>query len=226
MKNLLLLHGALGYGHQFDGLQAMLANEFRIFAPNFSGHGGGLVPENLSIHKYAQEIAAFVEQNIEGNVCIFGHSMGGYVGLYMAAHKMAPIDRLMTLGTKLNWTPDIAANEARMLDTAKLKEKVPVFAKQLETIHGADWEVLCHRTAAMLKDMGEHPPLTDTDYEAIDIPVQLSIGDRDKMVTLEETINAYRKVKKGLLLVMPNTPHPYEQVDVARVGYKLRLFMG
>lgn len=224
MKNLLLLHGALGHGHQFDSLKALLGADFNLFAPNFSGHAEGKVPEKLSIREYAQEMALYIKSNIGDTVSIFGHSMGGYVGLYMAAHKMAPIDRLMTLGTKLNWTPDIAANEARMLDTAKLKEKVPAFAKQLETIHGASWETLCHTTADMLKDMGAQPPLNDADFEGIEIPVQLSVGDRDKMVSLEETIHVYRKIKKGLLLVMPNTPHPYEQVDMVRLAYKLKMF--
>lgn len=226
MKNLLLLHGALGHGHQFDGLKELLATDYKIFAPNFSGHAGGEEPQKLSIQEYAQEIALYIKANIGDTVSIFGHSMGGYVGLYMAANKIAPIDAVMTLGTKLNWTPDIAANEARMLDTAKLKEKVPAFAQQLETIHGANWETLCHTMAEMLKDMGAHPPLTDADFEGIEIPVQLSIGDRDRMVSLEETIHVYRKIKKSMLLVMPNTPHPYEQVDITRLAYKLKMFLG
>lgn len=226
MKNLLLLHGALGYGKQFDALRTLLEDDFKVYAPDFIGHGGREVPQHLSIHDFALEIKNFVDNAIGDEVNIFGHSMGGYVALYMAANKMAPIGKIMTLGTKQTWNPDIAANEARMLNTEKIKEKVPAFAKTLESIHGSNWEVLCQKTADMLLDMGNNPPLTDESYASIEIPVQIGIGDRDRMVSLEESIAVFRKVKDARLLVMPETQHPYDQVNVNRLAYKITSFFG
>jgi len=223
MKKLLLLHGALGHGGQFDTLHSLLKKEFKIVAPTFSGHGGSKVPEKLSIHHYAIEISEYIK-NTKDEINIFGHSMGGYVALYIAARNLAPISKIMTLGTKQYWSPEIAKGETRMLNTEKLKEKVPAFAKQLEKIHGTNWELLCQKMATMLLDMGEEPPLTDDEYNKIEIPVQLSIGDKDRMVSLEETTEVFRKLKNGTLLVMPNTPHPFEQVDMERIAYKITTF--
>lgn len=224
MKNLLLLHGALGYGGQFDAIKTLLEKEFNLFTPTFSGHGKSEVPEKLSIYNYALEISEYIKLNIEGEVNVFGHSMGGYVALYMAANNFASINKIMTLGTKQLWSPEIAKGETRMLNTEKLKEKVPAFAKYLEKLHGNNWELLCQKTADMLLDMGDNPPLTDESYSKIEIPVQLSIGDSDKMVSLEETIEVFRKLSDARLLVMPSTPHPYEQVNTERLAYKITTY--
>lgn len=225
MKNLLLLHGALGYGKQFDALSELLEDKYKVYAPDFIGHGGREIPKHLSIHDFSLEIKNYIENAVGGEVEVFGHSMGGYVALYMAANQMAPINKIMTLGTKQDWNPDIAANEVRMLNTKKIREKVPAFAKQLEEMHGSNWEVLCQKTAEMLTDMGNNPPLTDESYARITIPVQIGIGDHDRMVSLEESIAAFRKLKTARLLVMPNTPHPYDQVDVDRLAYKISSFI-
>lgn len=224
MKNLLLLHGALGYGGQFDAIKPLLEKGFKLFTPTFSGHSGTNVPEQLSIHNYALEISEYIHQNIKGEVNVFGHSMGGYVALYMAANNLAPIHKIMTLGTKQLWSPEIAKGETRMLNSEKLKEKVPAFAKHLEKIHGSNWELLCQKTADMLVDMGDNPPLTNESYSKIKTPVQLGIGDSDKMVSLEETIEVYRKLGNARLLVMPSTPHPYEQVNTERLAYKITTY--
>lgn len=224
MQNLLLLHGALGYGKQFDDLRTLLEDDYNIFSPDFIGHGGREVPNSLSIQDFALEIKNYIENAIGGETHIFGHSMGGYVAMYMAANGMAPIGKIMTLGTKQLWNPDIAANEARMLNAEKIKEKVPAFAQMLQEMHGNEWESLCQKTAEMLIDMGNNPPLTEEDYGHITQPIQISIGDKDRMVSLEETISVFRKIKTARLLVMPATPHPYDQVDVHRLAYKINSY--
>ena len=40
MKNLLVLHGAIGSKSQFDSIASLLDNQFDIHLLNFSGHGG------------------------------------------------------------------------------------------------------------------------------------------------------------------------------------------
>lgn len=226
MQNLLLLHGALGHKGQFENLRPLLEKDFKLFTLNFSGHSDKPLPDNLSIDSMARETADFIDREIKGEVSIFGHSMGGYVGLYIARHGLANVTKVMTLGTKLLWNPDTAANESRMLNVAKMKEKVPAFATQLERIHGAKWEGLCENIAAMLVDMGNKPPLDKEDMAEIKIPAQLSLGDRDRMVTIEETVEAFRHLPNGRLLIMPGVSHPYEQVDVKRLAYKINGFIG
>jgi hypothetical protein len=40
------------------------------------------------------------------------------------------------------------------------------------------------------------------------------VGDRDAIVTLEETAAAARSLPAGELAVLPNTAHPFEQVHL------------
>lgn len=47
------------------------------------------------------------------------------------------------------------------------------------------------------------------------------LGDRDKMVTLDETVNAYKAIPGAALSVFPETPHPLEKVDVSRIVFEL-----
>lgn len=225
MQNILLLYGALGHKGMFDPILPLLKNDFTVYTFDFSGHGGKPLTDSLSIQGFAEETAAFIKDNIGGEVNIFGHSMGGYVGLYMARHGMVPIERVMTLGTKLDWNPDFSAGEIRMLDTAKMKEKIPAYTDKLARIHGSEWELLCAKTRDMMQEMGQNPPLSVEDFEQINILIQLSVGDKDRMVSMEETIRAYRKLPNGRMLVMPSTPHPFEQADVERVAWQIQRFI-
>ena len=39
------------------------------------------------------------------------------------------------------------------------------------------------------------------------------LGDRDKMVSLDETVAVYKSLPNAEMCVLPNTPHPLEQAD-------------
>jgi esterase/lipase len=57
-------------------------------------------------------------------------------------------------------------------------------------------------------------PLQKTDFEKISNPVRISIGDRDQMVTLEETIHVFRQIQNASFQIFPETPHPIEKMDL------------
>ena len=52
------------------------------------------------------------------------------------------------------------------------------------------------------------------------------MGDRDTMVSIEETLDAYRALPAGELEVLPATPHPMERVDLHRLTLSLVGFLG
>jgi hypothetical protein len=51
------------------------------------------------------------------------------------------------------------------------------------------------------------------------------LGDRDKMVTLEETVTVYKNLLNAQLCILPNTPHPLEQVNVDLLAYVIYTFL-
>ena len=213
-KPLLLLHGAIGAKDQLNALSHALRPDFSAAAINFSGHGGEPQrEEKLSIRLFAEDVLRWLDENGHERAPIFGFSMGGYVGLYLALHYPDRVERLATLGTKLAWSPETATREAGMLNPDKLQEKVPAFARQLEERHRPhNWKVLLGNTAAMLQELGQSPAVKTEELRSIKIPVLLCIGDHDNMVTIEETLQAYRTLEAGSLLVLPDTIHPLEKL--------------
>ncbi len=225
MRQLLLLHGAIGAKDQFQALEKALVSDYKIHTLNFSGHGGEPMQPDFSIARFADELLQFLNLNQIEKIDIFGYSMGGYVALYLAKTHPQRIGKIFTLATKFHWTPEIAQRETKMLDAEKIAEKIPAFAAQLENRHAPnDWKRVMKQTADMMIGLGDNNPLKAEDYASIAIPVRIAIGDKDQMVTLEETIVVYRQLPDATFIVFPNTQHPIEKVGTERLASELQLF--
>jgi pimeloyl-ACP methyl ester carboxylesterase len=227
MQAILLLHGAIGASDQLSGLEEELSSSFSVYRLNFSGHGGlPFSAESFSIKLFAAEVIAFLDREGISTITIFGYSMGGYVGMYIAKHHPERINKIITLATKFNWDETIAANETKMLNAEKIGAKLPDFAAALQKRHAPnDWKAVLEKTADMLIEMGKENPLKPDDYLTIQHPVLLMLGDRDKMVTLDETAAVYKSLPNAQLSVIPNTAHPIEMVDQARLAFEIRSFL-
>ncbi|MDB5283105.1 MAG: hypothetical protein JWO06_2180 [Bacteroidota bacterium] len=80
MKELLLLHGALGSKDQFNALEGVLAQEFKTHSLNFSGHGKRPSHHHaFTIQNFTHEVLDWMNENYIKTIDIFGYSMGGYV---------------------------------------------------------------------------------------------------------------------------------------------------
>jgi pimeloyl-ACP methyl ester carboxylesterase len=222
MQQLVLLHGALGSAENFNSLLPLLQNDFEVFTFDFEGHGQKKPSENsFTIPGFAQQVLVFLEENKIEKTNIFGYSMGGYVGLYLAKHHPERINKLVTLATKLDWTIQGSQKEASLLNPEIIKEKVPKFAVALEKQHGQNWGNLMNQTAQMMLELGKSPVIKNHDFTEITIPTLLAVGDKDVMVSIEETVAAYRELPNGQFLVLPNTQHPMERVNQEELAYQL-----
>ncbi|OWY25147.1 alpha/beta hydrolase [Sphingobacteriales bacterium UPWRP_1] len=223
----ILLHGALGNAQQMQPIADLLKSQYQVFTLNFAGHGGTpFAGEQFTITGFAEEVLAYMEANSLEKAHIFGYSMGGYVGLYLARQFPDKVTKVATFATKFLWNTNSAAKEAGRLNPDKILEKVPEFARKLQEQHGEQWKQVLERTAAMMLNLGVQPDLPLEETVHITIPVLLGLGDRDTMVSLEETGIVYRMLPEGQLLVMPNTPHPFEKVNMQRLATELSIFFG
>lgn len=222
--SLLLLHGAIGAASQLQPLAAQLAAHYDVHLPEFPGHGGTPLPEQpFSIALFAEATLQYIRQHELKEITIFGYSMGGYVALYLARQYPDLISRIITLGTKFHWDEATAAREVKMLDADIIIQKVPAFADNLARLHAPnDWKTVLQKTAEMLFGMGVDNPLKPTDYKDITTPSLIMLGDRDKMVTLPETVAAYNAIPGAQMAVLPGTPHPVEQVSLSLLTFFLQ----
>lgn len=208
----LILHGALGAASQMRKIHEKIPDAEVL---NFPGHGGRANSGSFSIALFAQDVLKYMEEKSLDKVNILGYSMGGYVGLYLCRHYPEKVNKLMTIATKLDWNPEGAAREVKMLNPEVIEQKIPAFAVQLEErFTPLNWKEQVRMTAAMMLEMGDAPPLQENDFTEIHHPVLMAVGDRDKMVTTEETLKVYRLLPQAQCWVMPGTDHPVEKMDV------------
>ena len=73
--------------------------------------------------------------------------------------------------------------------------------------------------------MGEDNPLKSDDFIQLQIPVCYGLGDRDSMVSLDETWNAYKHTPKGSMYILPETSHPLERVKTSELVYRINQFL-
>lgn len=216
MKNIILLHGAIGSKDQLETLSVELKQQgFNVYSLNFSGHGQAPFQTNFGIEQFALELEDFIKENNLLKPTIFGYSMGGYVALYLSHQNPNLLGNIITLGTKFEWSPEISQKEIKMLDSKTIIEKVPKFAEALQKRHGNDWELLLQKTAEMMLSLGNKNALSLNDFKSIESKVLIGIADKDTMVSLEETTAVYKQVKNGSMYMLPNTKHPIENVNVS-----------
>lgn len=227
MQHILLLHGALGSADTLSPLKQELEGKYKIHTFDFSGHGErAALDEPYSMRLFAGDIAVFLEKETIAQTHIFGYSMGGYAALYFALQHPERVSSIFTLATKFAWSPETAVKETKMLDPIKVEEKVPAFAQLLAQRHAPqDWKTVMRKTADMMLHLGNAPVLTPDNLPMLQVPVRVSVGDRDNMVSVEETVWAYQHLPNASLMVLPATRHPLETIPTAKLAAELESFI-
>ncbi|HEY0065992.1 MAG TPA: alpha/beta hydrolase [Flavisolibacter sp.] len=226
MQHLILLHGALGSSEQLKTLEQSLSDNYQVHIPDLPGHGGTGLQQEFSIHFFAQYLEEYIEQHNLKRASVFGYSMGGYVAMYLAVQRPELISKIITLATKWTWSEEITAREVKMLQPEVIEQKLPQFAQALVQRHAPDdWKELLHKTADMMLQMGKNNPLKHEDLAQVTTPSLIMLGDRDKMVSLQETVEAYQHIPSAQMAVLPKTSHPIEQVDIEMISFFIRRFI-
>lgn len=227
MKNLVLLHGALGSKDQLEPLGLALKENYHIYRFNFPGHGGEPIDTTqFSIAGFAEALERYVLQNNISNPSVFGYSMGGFVALYAAAEKRVAFEKIITLATKFEWSPEIALKETAMLDPGIIETKVPAFAEILSTRYAPqDWKEHLTLTSKLMINLGNDNPLTAAKLASLKQPCLLLLGDHDKMVSQLETESVSDLVPVAQVKILPNTGHPIEKADVGLLAAAIDTFL-
>lgn len=226
--NLLLLHGALGSKSQFSSLISLLEETFHIHTLDFEGHGSSPLRDRaFRDEHFAENVLDYLNENSIQSVSVFGYSMGGHVGLYLARKHPARIHRIFTLATKFLWTPENIDREASSLDAEKILKRAPHFAKVLQDRHAVSgWKNVLQKTREMFYEFRESNSLPIEELRQIHHVVRIGVGDRDSMVNIEESVQVYRSLPQGELQIFPNTPHPLEKVPVSYLVSSMVGFFG
>lgn len=85
-RQMLLLHGTTGRSTSFSPLVPYLRDEATLYIPDLRGHGrSGHVPGGYRVVDFAADIASFIKGRMQKSAVIVGHSLGGLIGIALAA---------------------------------------------------------------------------------------------------------------------------------------------
>ncbi len=222
---ILLLHGALGSKAQLSPLKNELSLDREVFSIDFDGHGESHNDTNFSIEHFTQNVLDFLKEKKITKVDIFGYSMGGYIALNLAFKHPDRVGKIITLGTKFNWSPNFAENEVKMLYPNTIEIKVPAFAERLKHLHGTEnWKNVVLKTAKMMQNLGENPTLKKENLQQIKNYILICLGTHDKMVTEEESKSVADWLPHGVFKSIENFKHPIESVSIEALALIINNF--
>ena len=161
----------------------------------------------------ADDLEMWISQQGWTGVNVFGYSMGGYVALLLASRERNPIRNITTLGTKMEWSPEIAARETSRLNPEIMELKIPAFAERLAALHGSAWKDLVRQTAGWLEQLGATSPLNPASFARVQIPVRVCLGSKDNMVGEAESRSAAASMPGAQFTLLEDEPHVLEQVQ-------------
>jgi pimeloyl-ACP methyl ester carboxylesterase len=209
---LLLLHGALGSARQLASLQQRVGG----VSIDLSGHGRREIPsEGIRFEQFIADIDRALDEQKWEQADLFGYSMGGYTALLYAAKYPGRVRSVIAVGTKLGWTEEGLQKELLKLDPDMMLARVPAFVEALAEVHGADrWRDVVVAIAKSMTGLAAAPLLTPEVVARIECPVLLCVGDADTTAVPSDTKAFATGLRNAEVVVLPNTRHPFEDVDL------------
>jgi pimeloyl-ACP methyl ester carboxylesterase len=85
---MVLLHGLAARWQTFMPLVLPLSQEWQLFLLDLRGHGlSGRTPERYQLADFVGDVVAFIERQAAPPVVLYGHSLGGWIALEIAAQR-------------------------------------------------------------------------------------------------------------------------------------------
>ncbi len=85
---LLLLHGLSSRWQSFLSLIPVLSLRWHVFAPDLRGHGlSGRAANRYTLEDYVGDTLRFMARHFDEPPALYGHSLGGMVGIMIAARR-------------------------------------------------------------------------------------------------------------------------------------------
>jgi pimeloyl-ACP methyl ester carboxylesterase len=118
----LLLHGGAANTHWWDWVAPELAGAFRVLALDFPGHGQSMWPRppRYRMQDFVAAVVGFAKSLGIRRLDLVGHSMGGKVGMLVAAGQARLVNHLVIVDATPEVSPEGLA-EMRQIATRPLR---------------------------------------------------------------------------------------------------------
>ena len=230
---IVFLHGGL---HFFDNSFQLQRDYFASFRKviGIDQRGHGHSPDNsrpFSYREMAEDTASLIALLGVGPVDIVGHSDGGNVALLLARYHPEVIRRVVISGANLRGLPADEWQRRSQWSPQQIKEKVQQLSDRLPPDFRTDYQSVtpdgseywwAHLTKSYQLWL-THVVIETVELKAIKTPVLVMAGDHD-LTSIEETVEIYRGLPQGQLLILPATGHGTFSERPAQVNLAIREF--
>ena len=154
---LVCVHGLTRCGRDFDALALALSDQYRVLCPDIAGRGESDWLENKADYNYPQYVADMVRLIARAHVKHvhwFGTSMGGIIGMLLAAQPHTPITRIVINDVG----PFIPKASLERIGKYMDAKATPVFASVDDAI-------------AAVRAISPFGPLTDSQWRMLTLPL-------------------------------------------------------
>jgi esterase/lipase len=212
---ILLLHGFLGSIKQMEPLEECLKDRFQVYSYDLPGHHGKSFPEEkFTFTTLQQHLYEYIKEFQLNGCFVFGYELGGYLALTLEAKRSGTFDGIFTWATDYDWSHQKVQSYKQLFATDKIEKRDSLFADKLNLLHfPSDWKEICKETLQLIEYTSKHA-LSESEIDNILCKVRIALGDQDEVVTIEESAAFYRQLPSGSLLVLPNTTHAIEEINL------------
>ena len=226
-ETVLLLHGLLGsINSHWIRFVTPLTTDFQVLQVDLRGHGESEnVSMTLDLEMMLQDIEGLLNALKIDSVRVAGYDFGGYLGLMLHLDQPERVQSLMMHSTKFYW-PDYTVKRMRKnLNPDLMSEKVPGYASQLLTEHGAGrWRSLVRQASDLIANISTDG-ISEGMVQDASCPILISVGDRDEMIPVEEALRLSCLLEKGALLVLPGVSHSFHTASIQALLPSMMAFL-
>ncbi len=197
---LVIIHGN---GEDISKMSAQIKafkNDYKVIIADSRGHGkSDLNTTHLNLSQMTKDWNALLDTLNISQANVYGYSDGGNIAMLLAKDFPDKVKKLAIMGSNLR--PDSTAVKLWAVNFVKTSyDYVCEMDRKKDTT--ANWD-LTKQHLGLLKD---EPDFSVADLDKIKIPVLVMAADRD-IITLEHTIEIFKKLPKANLAIIPGETH-------------------
>lgn len=243
---LVCVHGLTRNSLDFCRLAASLAQDYRVVAPDVVGRGESdfhPVPMAYSNLTYAADMVTLIARLNVGQVDWLGTSMGGLIGMLLAAQAKTPIRKLILndVGTVLSVDAlkriaGYVGNPYEFADLETAQRYARVIFAPFALTSEEDWQALCDSTFKPLpsgayrfnydRQIGQ--PLQQALlggaidlwplYDQIHCPTLLIRGEKSDLLSCDTATAMTQRGPRARLQTVPGVGHAPMLMDIAQIA--------
>lgn len=212
---LVLMHGAWATIESLAFQVGPLSERFKVILVERRGHGRTPdTPGKFTYMQGAEDMKKLMEYIGVKRAHIVGWSDGGVIGLLMARHFPEMVNRFVCISGSYHYRGYTRAF-AKSFEESTVESLDPMMVQVYNWTSPDDPE---HFPIVFEKIKGmsnSHPRYTKKELESIQVATLIMSGDAD-IVSLEHTVNFFKRLPKAQLSMVPGTTHmlPMERPDI------------